>query len=296
MALARGATGPLSPHLEAFVTSLIDQRYSVICVRANSWRAAAFDTWLAEQGVDLADLGDAHIDEFHRRDYRPRSDCRAQPRKHESFALGQLLQYLRGQGLCAAVDSIKVPADALVASFEQFLRRDRGLAAGSIRGYRTSARDFLIHRFGSQSVDLSAVSATDIVGFVRQQARSLRPRGLKNVITALRAFLRFARYRGEIDAALSRAATRVPRSAGATGRSCCCCRAWVCEAARSSRCCWRTSIGTPAACACVARTVTSASCHCRPMSVRPSLPTCGMAGPRAPTAICFCAHARRSKD
>jgi site-specific recombinase XerD len=202
MALARGATGPLSPHLEAFVTSLIDQRYSVICVRAKSWRAAAFDTWLAEQGVDLADLGDAHIDEFHRRDYRPRSDCRAQPRKHESFALGQLLQYLRGQGLCAAVDSIKVPADALVASFEQFLRRDRGLAAGSIRGYRTSARDFLIHRFGSQSVDLSAVSATDIVGFVRQQARSLRPRGLKNVITALRAFLRFARYRGEIDAAL----------------------------------------------------------------------------------------------
>ena len=89
-----------------------------------------------------------------------------------------------------------------MASFEQFLRRDRGLAAGSIRGYRTSARDFLIHRFGSQSVDLSAVSATDIVGFVRQQARSLRPRGLKNVITALRAFLRFARYRGEIDAAL----------------------------------------------------------------------------------------------
>jgi len=208
MALARGATGPLSPHLEAFVTSLIDQRYSVICVRAKSWRAAAFDTWLAEQGGDLADLGDAHIDEFHRRDYRPRSDCRAQPRKHESFALGQLLQYLRGQGLCAAVDSIKVPADALVASFEQFLRRDRGLAAGSIRGYRTSARDFLIHRFGSQSVDLSAVSATDIVGFVRQQARSLRPRGLKNVITALRAFLRFARYRGEIDWDASRLRVR----------------------------------------------------------------------------------------
>ena len=63
MALARAATGPLSPHLPAFVTSLIDQRYAVVCVRAKAWRAAAFDAWLSGQGVDLADLQDAHVDE-----------------------------------------------------------------------------------------------------------------------------------------------------------------------------------------------------------------------------------------
>ena len=43
MALARSATGPLSPHLPAFVTLLIDQRYAVICVRAKAWHATAFD-------------------------------------------------------------------------------------------------------------------------------------------------------------------------------------------------------------------------------------------------------------
>jgi hypothetical protein len=65
MALARRATGPLSPHLEAFVTSLIDQHYAVICVRAKAWRAAAFDAWLAEHRVDLVELSEAHIDELY---------------------------------------------------------------------------------------------------------------------------------------------------------------------------------------------------------------------------------------
>jgi site-specific recombinase XerD len=202
MALARSATGPLSPHLPAFVTSLIDQRYAVVCVRAKAWRATAFDAWLATQGVELADVQDVHVDKFIRRAYRPRSDCQAPPRRHEPFAVHQLLGYLREQGLCAAAPAVTVPADARVASFEQYLRHERGLAAATIGYYRTITRDSLVHRFGSESIDLGAMRATDIVGFVQHQARRLQPRALKQVVTALRAFLRFAQYRGEIAAAL----------------------------------------------------------------------------------------------
>jgi integrase/recombinase XerD len=202
MALARQATGPLSPHLEAFVTSLIDQRYAAVCVRAKAWRAAAFDAWLAEHSVDLADVSDAQIDGFHRRTYRPRSDCRAAPRRHEVFALHQLLGYLRGQGLCSPAPLIATPSDALVASFERFLLRERGLAAGSVGFYCSSARDFLAHRFGNEAVDLGAISATDILCYVQHRAQRVRPRYLKLVITALRAFLRYANYCGEVDAAL----------------------------------------------------------------------------------------------
>ena len=77
MALARSATGPLSPHLTAFIASLIEQRYAVVCLRAKAWRAAAFDAWLGKQGIDLADLCEAHIEQFSRRNYQPRSDCRS---------------------------------------------------------------------------------------------------------------------------------------------------------------------------------------------------------------------------
>lgn len=55
-ALVRSATGPLSPHLPAFITSLIDQRYAVVSVRSKAWRAVAFDTWLAHEGIELADI------------------------------------------------------------------------------------------------------------------------------------------------------------------------------------------------------------------------------------------------
>ena len=90
----------------------------------------------------------------------------------------------------------------MVAGFERFLQRERGLAAGSIRSYCTSAHGFLVHRFGTEPVDLGAIRATDILGFVHRRARQIRPRSLKLVITALRSFLRYATFRGEIDAAL----------------------------------------------------------------------------------------------
>lgn len=209
MSLARSATGPLAPHLAAFIASLIDQRYAVVCLRAKAWRAAAFDAWLCNQGIELADLRQAHIEQFSRRDYQPRNDCRSKPHRHEASALRQLLRYLQAQGLCTATAVCTLPADALLAGFEQFLLRDRGLAASTTGGYRAHVREFLVDRFGSEPVDLGALHATDIIGFVRRQPRRLRPHALKHVVTALRAFLRWGQYRGEIDAALIRAVPAV---------------------------------------------------------------------------------------
>jgi integrase/recombinase XerD len=209
MALARSATGPLSPHLATFIASLVDQHYAVVCLRAKAWRAAAFDAWLGTQGIELADLSEAHIEQFSRRDYQPRSDCRSKPLRHEAPALRQLLRYLQTQGLCAATEPRTFPADALLAGFEQFLRRDRGLAATTIDGYRMHVRAFLVDRFGSERVDLGALRATDIVGFVQRQPRRPRPHALKHLVTALRAFLRWGQYRGEVDAAIIRAVPAV---------------------------------------------------------------------------------------
>ncbi|MBS3996470.1 MAG: tyrosine-type recombinase/integrase [Hydrogenophaga sp.] len=202
MALAQRAKGPLSPHLSAFVTSLIGQGYSVICVRAKAWRAAEFDAWLDAQGVGLAEVQDAHVEAFVSRPYQPRSDCRDTPRRHEPPAVRQLLQYLRAQGLCAAPSLVVTPADERATSFAEHLQHERGLAATTIGYYRTLARNFLAHRFGSDAIDLGAICATDLIGFVRQEAQRLRPLGLKHVVNGLRAFLRYAEYRGEINHAL----------------------------------------------------------------------------------------------
>lgn len=207
MALARGATGPLSPYLEPFVASLASQHYSVVSVRAKSWHAVAFDAWLGERCVTVVDIDDAHIDQFHRRSYQPRSDCRATPRCHEVSALRHLLRYLRERGLSKPVTA--APTDELIGSFAQFMEQDRGLAAGTVHYCCVGARDFLLHRFGSGPIDLRALQAADIIGFVKSRSRQLRPSTLKLVITILRAFLRYAMYRGEIDASLIEAVPAV---------------------------------------------------------------------------------------
>lgn len=202
IALARSATGPLSPHLPAFITSLIEQRYATVCVRAKAWRAVDFDAWLARQGVALAELADAHLDRYRRRRVRRRADCRSKPRRSEPYDLGQLMQWLRSRGLCAPAHPVTVPADAVAVAFEQYLMRDRGLAASTIDHYRSTVREFLLDRFGSDAVALGALQATDIIGFVQSQPRRPRPHVLKHLVSALRAFLRWGQYRGEIDAAL----------------------------------------------------------------------------------------------
>ncbi len=166
MALARSGSGPLSPHLPDFVASLIEQRYAVVSVRAKAWNAVAFDAWLSAQGVELGHVSESHINRFHRRRYRPRSDCRAKPRIHEPTALRHLLRYLCASGVCAATVKLTVPADDLVTRFERFLLWDRGLAASTVRGYRRTVRAFLIRRFGDLQIELSVVSAGDVQGFV----------------------------------------------------------------------------------------------------------------------------------
>lgn len=209
MALVRSATGPLSPHLPAYITSLIDQQYAVVCVRAKAWRAVAFDAWLGKRGIGLAELCEAHIEQFSRRAYQPRSDCRSKPHRYEAPALQQLLHYLRVQRLCTATAVRTLPADTLLAGFEQFLLRDRGLAATTIGGYRACVREFLVDRFGNELVNLGALHATDFIGFVQRQPQHACPHALKHVVTALRAFLRWGQYRGEIDPALIRAVPAV---------------------------------------------------------------------------------------
>lgn len=198
IALARSGSGPLSPHLPAFVASLIEQRYAVVSVRAKAWNAVAFDAWLSAQSVELGHVSESHIDRFYRRRYRPRSDCRAKPHIHESTALRHLLRYLRARSVCAATVKLTVPADDLVTRFERFLLRDRGLAASTVRGYRRTVSAFLIRRFGDLQIELSVVSAGDVQGFVEHQARRLPPRALKQVVSGLRAFLRYAEYRGDV--------------------------------------------------------------------------------------------------
>jgi integrase/recombinase XerD len=188
-AIAQGGRGPLSPHLEAYVASLIDQQYSArsVCVKAR--RARRFSDWLARQHIEVRDANEDAVALYHRERTGVRRVWRG-----ELPALGQLLIFLRERGAIAMPSTVAAvtPADRIAHRFEEHLLRVRGLAAHTISMYAAWARRFLTEQLGSETSDLNALRAADVITFVQHQARSHQPGELK----------RYAQLQGEVESGI----------------------------------------------------------------------------------------------
>ena len=89
--------------------------------------------------------------------------------------------------------------------YEQYLREARALARATIVNYVPFIREFLEDRFGDGRVTLSRLAAGDVVRFVQRQALRLHRKRAKLMTTALRSFLQYVRYRGDITLDLAAA-------------------------------------------------------------------------------------------
>lgn len=196
-ALVGRGIGPLSEHLGPFVAALIRQQYVPAVVYVKALHALALDRWLATQPVALSDLTEAHVVRFERRRRRC-GGVRAQTRRAERRDVIGLLQYLRGVGACRAAERISTPADDLAAAYEQHLRRQQGLATSSIERYGNVVRQFLAQRFGRGGVELHALRPIEVIEFVRREAQRLQPAAAKCVTNAMRSFLRYAQFCGDV--------------------------------------------------------------------------------------------------
>ena len=208
-ALVNCAVGPVRSHLRSFIASLIDQQYTASVIYIKVRHAVAFDRWLAKHRVVLADLGEVHIERYQRRRRRRHQCICPETRRRERHEVTHLLQFLRGHGVCPVARVKVTAADDLAARYAQHLQDHQGLATATIERYRTVARRFLHQRFGGGSVDLSTLCAGDVIAFVQRQTQRLQPPALKCVANALRSFLRYAQYRGEVATALAAAVPMV---------------------------------------------------------------------------------------
>jgi integrase/recombinase XerD len=212
-ALVGRAAGPLAGHLGAFVGSLIAQQFTASVIYVKAQHTLAFDRWLAKRGAVVADLGDVHVEHYQRRRRRRHQHILAETRRRECNHITQLLQFLRDSGACPAARTEITAADDLAARYEQHLQAQQGLAVTTIKRYRIIARQFLHERFGCGVVDLRTLCAGDMIAFVQRRAKCLQPPALKCVATAIRSFLRYAQYRGEVATTLAAA---VPTAAAWT--------------------------------------------------------------------------------
>ena len=201
--LSRAPEGPLAAHIGAFAKSRSEQGYALDSIHRQVLLAACFSHWLKQKGVALRHISSDHPSRYLR--------CRARqvrPCPGDAAALRHLIEFLRRKGVIAAERRSAhrlTSTERCAQAYGQHLSEARALARATVVNYVPFIRGFLRDRFGDGPVMLSRLSACDVVRFVQRQAPRLHLKRAKLLTTALRSFLRYVRYRGEVTLDLAAA-------------------------------------------------------------------------------------------
>ena len=194
--LSRVPDGPLAARIGPFAQSQSAQGYARSSIHRQVLLASGLSHWLQQQGVALRHVNSDHLSRYLRTRARRVRACPG-----DAAALRHLLDFLRREGVIAAEKIAAcrpTAAEGCAREYAQYLRDMRSLARATIVNYVSFIRGFLTDRFGAGPVRLARLNAGDVVRFVQQQASRLHLKRAKLLTTALRSFLRYARYRGEV--------------------------------------------------------------------------------------------------
>jgi integrase/recombinase XerD len=192
--LSQPLEGPLSAHILGFAKRVRDEGYAFYSRRRQVLLAARFSRWLGIQSVGVDHISSKHPDRYLRARY-------VQSHRSDAATLRQFMAYLVHRGVVPVEKNPPrqlTPVELTGHAFEKYLRSERSLAETTIINYLPFVNKFLTERFGDGPVTLRRLDASDIVQFVQRQAQRLHVKRAKLLTTALRSFLRFARYRGDI--------------------------------------------------------------------------------------------------
>lgn len=201
--LSQPPEGPIADYVGLFAESLRLQGYSLHSIHRQVFLAACLSRWLKQKGIELSRIGSKHPALYLQ--YRARH---VRPNSGDVASLRHLIDFLRSKGVIPDEKrSVFRPTSVEIYAqrFEQYLLDVRALARATIISYVPFIRSFLEDRFGSGRVTLSHLCAGDVVRFVQRQAPRLHLKRAKLMTTALRSFLRFARYLGEVTLDLAAA-------------------------------------------------------------------------------------------
>jgi integrase/recombinase XerD len=205
--LSRPPEGPIAAYIRAFAASRTALGYARSSLQREIRLAAGFSHWLNQKSIALHRVDADQVSRYLR--YRWR---RVRPGLGDPAALRHLLEFLRREGVIAA-EPIAVrrptPAERTVHAYVQYLRDTRALASATITNYAPFIQGFLTDRFGSEPVRLGRLKACDVMRFVQRQAPRLHLKRAKLLTSALRSFLRYARYQGAVTLDLAAAVPAV---------------------------------------------------------------------------------------
>jgi integrase/recombinase XerD len=202
--------GPLAPYFEPYSEYLADRGYSQVSYWKKTFLVSEFSRWLAQEKIAAGEITAEHEEAFLR--YNAERRC---PKQGDHIALTSVTSWLQENGIIEGkvIASAETSAvDRILQEYGSYLHEDRGLASTTIENYAGSVRRFLMNICGTGELRLTSIHAGQITDYVRRNAPRDRTFALaKDIVTALRSFFRFARYRDYIQTDL---AATVPSVAG----------------------------------------------------------------------------------
>jgi site-specific recombinase XerD len=177
------------------VAELVESGYRPNAAAVQLRLLAHLSRWLEREGIVPGELREPELARFRREDLAGVRSLRI------ADGLVPVLGYLRGLGVVRAADEPALSnVELLLDRYRDFLLVERGLTAGTVRGYVDCVRPFVSSRArGDGEVDLAGLTPQDVLAFVLADCRRRQRRSAKLMVTALRSLLRFLHVEGMID-------------------------------------------------------------------------------------------------
>ncbi len=189
--------GTFLASVQVFAQQMQAKGYAAGSLKESTRLVRGFAAWLDQRGIEGRSLSSKHIVAY----LEDRSQTHRR-RCGEAFTLHSFVRFVvpddhatTSTGPIAAIS----PSQRVRREFEQYLLHERGLAAASIRLYGDSVGRFLESIFAAAEVRLGQLTAPDVTRFVQTEAARLHhPKRSQVMTTALRSFLQYGLYCGNI--------------------------------------------------------------------------------------------------
>jgi site-specific recombinase XerD len=200
--------GELGPLIERFIDDVAADGHSASSLVDYCMAARQFAKWTQQVRIDLQDIGAGSIERY------ARHRCPAPSRQRSTRASGAIHHVRRFVDFLAEQQLIRPimppPArlvDARILRFREWLRIHRGLTDRTIELHG----GIMMRLLPALGPDPASYDASLIRCVITDAAKAHSPAGAKNIVSALRSYLRFLSAAGECRPWLDQAVPTVPQ-------------------------------------------------------------------------------------
>jgi integrase/recombinase XerD len=193
-------SGPLAPYAAGFASWLASQAYSPSAAADRLCQFDQLSRWLEREGMGVGELTFEQVERFIA---ARRAAGRVTWVSPQSVVLP--LGYLRelGEVPTPTPAVAQGPLEELLADYRRYLLVERGLSEHTVLdAYGPVARLFLAGREGRDGLALERLAAADVSMFLARECPKRSVSGARDLVCALRSFLRYLHLAGLTEAPL----------------------------------------------------------------------------------------------